>query len=62
MKITVDPDRCCGYGDCVLAAPDLFDLGDDGIAVLLVDDPGEDLRPDAEEAVASCPVEAIVLA
>lgn len=61
MKITVDLDKCCGYGDCVLAAPELFDLGDDGVAVVLVDEPGEDQRPEAEAAAASCPVEAITV-
>lgn len=61
MKITIDPDKCCAYGDCVLAAPELFDLGDDGVAVVLVDDPGEDVRARAEAAAASCPVEAITV-
>lgn len=61
MRITVDPDKCCGYGDCVLAAPELFDQ-EDGVAVLLIDEPGEEHRTDAETAAASCPVEAISVA
>jgi ferredoxin len=35
MEITVDSDKCCGYGDCVLAAPDVYELGDDGVARVL---------------------------
>lgn len=61
MRITVDRDKCCGYGDCVLAAPDLFDLGDDGVAQVRVADPQDSLRATAEQAAAACPVEAIEL-
>ena len=36
MKVTVDEDKCCGAGTCVLLAPDVFDQRDeDGIVVLL---------------------------
>jgi ferredoxin len=61
VEITVDPDTCCGYGDCVLTAPELFDLGGDGVAVLLVEEVREDQRADVEAAAASCPVAAIVV-
>ena len=40
MKITVDEDKCCAAGSCVLAAPDVFDQRDeDGIVVLLDAEP-----------------------
>jgi ferredoxin len=35
MKITVDRDRCVGSAYCQRIAPALFDLGDDGIVVVL---------------------------
>lgn len=57
MDIEIDTDKCCGYGDCVLAAPELFELGADGVAHVI---PGAE--PAAErvrEAVAACPVAAI---
>jgi ferredoxin len=61
MKATVDPDKCCGYGDCVLTAPRLFDLGDDGVAIVLIEDVPEDQRAELDAAAASCPVEAITV-
>lgn len=60
MKVIVDPDKCCGYGECVAVAPDLFQIGDDNRSRVLRD--GELSEPDAalaREASWSCPVEAI---
>jgi len=46
----------------VLAAPEVFDIGDDDDVVSLVnDEPGEELRAKVEEAVRNCPVAAIRL-
>jgi ferredoxin len=62
MKITVDFDKCEAHGDCVVAAPELFDLGEDDDVVRVLDaEPGEDLRAKAEMAVKLCPVAAITL-
>ncbi len=60
MKVTVDPGKCCGYGECVAFAPDLFQIGDDNRTHLLR--AGELSGRDAaraREASYSCPVEAI---
>jgi ferredoxin len=60
VKVTVDPEKCCGYGECVAAAPGLFQIGDDNRAHLLRE--GEISGRDAalaREASYSCPVEAI---
>ena len=63
MKITVDLDKCEAHGDCVVAAPELFDLGeDDDVVRVLDDEPGEQLRDKAEMAVRLCPVSAIAIA
>ncbi|MFE3001612.1 ferredoxin [Nocardia sp. NPDC059246] len=60
MKITVDPALCAAHGDCVIAAPDIFDLGDDDEVVRILDDsPGEQYRAQVEEAVRLCPVAAL---
>lgn len=60
MKITVDPDRCVGSAYCQRIAPATFDLGDDGIAVVLdTDAAGADAAAAASEAEASCPAMAI---
>lgn len=62
MRVAIDTSRCQSYGNCVLSAPDVFDLDDDaGFAVILQDHPGEELHPGVREAVRSCPVEALSL-
>ena len=60
MKIAVDFDACEMHGDCVLEAPEVFDLDDDSDVVkLLREEPEEDLRPNVETAARMCPVAAI---
>ena len=60
FKVVLDLDRCQGYANCVVTAPDIFDLDEQtGTAILLQEAPDDALRPDAEEAVRRCPAEAI---
>ena len=61
MRVTVDEGLCDGHGECVLVAPEIFELGDDDVAIVLQAEPGEELREKAREAVRSCPVAAISL-
>jgi ferredoxin len=62
MKVTVDEDKCCGAGTCVLLAPDVFDQrDDDGIVILLDEHPGEGLHPIVREAASVCPGAAITV-
>ena len=60
MKVTVDKDKCCGAGTCVLVAPEVFDQGeDDGIVILLDAEPPEQLRDAVRECAGACPAGAI---
>ncbi|MEE1840717.1 MULTISPECIES: 4Fe-4S domain-containing protein [unclassified Streptomyces] len=60
MQISIDFDKCCGAGQCVLAAPDVFDQRDeDGIVVLLDDNPPADQAENVAQAAAVCPAAAI---
>lgn len=59
MKLTVEPDRCCGSGQCVVLAPDVFDQDDDGIVVLLEDEPAQPLHDKVRESAIICPAAAI---
>ncbi|WP_067671454.1 ferredoxin [Nocardia miyunensis] len=60
MKVTVDSGLCAAHGDCVIAAPDIFDLGDeDEVVRILNDSPEEKYRAQIEEAVRLCPVAAL---
>lgn len=61
MRVAVDLTRCQGYGNCLSAAPELFDLGDDGLAVVLVEEPSAAQRDAARRAARMCPVAAIAL-
>jgi ferredoxin len=61
MKAHVDRRRCQSAALCVSVAPDVFDLGDDGVAVALHDQLPDELTVDAEEAVAACPAAALAL-
>jgi ferredoxin len=60
MKVIVDLDVCQAHGDCVVAAPEIFDLGEEDDVVTVVNpEPGEELRAAAERAEQDCPVTAI---
>ncbi|MFI6502842.1 ferredoxin [Nonomuraea typhae] len=62
MKITVEQGACVGSGQCVYAAPEVFDQRDsDGIVVLLDDAPDARLHEDVEDAARICPAQAIAL-
>jgi ferredoxin len=62
MKVLVDQDKCVASGQCVLAAPEVFDQRDeDGVAVVLDETPAADLLDDVREAVAVCPAAALRL-
>jgi ferredoxin len=62
MDIAIDHDKCIGAGQCALIAPEVFDQGDDGLALLLVDRPGAAQSPAVREAAESCPLSAISVA
>ncbi|ATY09912.1 ferredoxin [Amycolatopsis sp. AA4] len=60
MKVVVDQSRCVGAGQCVLVAPEVFDQrDDDGIVVLLQENPAAELHAQAKEAAQLCPALAI---
>ena len=59
MRIVLEADRCIGSGNCEVLAPDVFEVGDDMVCHILVDEPGPDLQTDAEMAVEACPTRAL---
>jgi ferredoxin len=61
MKLHIDLDECCGHGRCEEAAPGLFEVGDDGLVHLRVDELSEADRPLLVEAVRVCPARALSL-
>jgi ferredoxin len=59
MEVSIDWDRCMGSGNCLFWAPDTFDLGEDGHAVVL--DPAATDEDRLRVAAEGCPVGAISL-
>ncbi|MFE4454974.1 ferredoxin [Streptomyces sp. NPDC056796] len=59
MKVILDQDKCVASGQCVIAADDVFDQDDDGIAVLLDAEPDQARADDVQQAAAVCPALAI---
>ena len=62
MRVIIDEEKCVAGGQCVFAAPDVFDQRDeDGIVVLLNAEPDEAEREAVENAILLCPAAAIWL-
>jgi ferredoxin len=63
MKVIIDQDRCVGAGQCVLNASEVFDQRDeDGVVVLLQENPPAELHDAVRTAAQVCPALAIELA
>jgi ferredoxin len=62
VKVTVDQDKCVSSGMCAMNAAEVFDQSDDdGVVIVLVDEPGPELAEDTRKAAAACPALAIHL-
>ncbi|MFD9552356.1 ferredoxin [Nocardia salmonicida] len=62
MRIVVDEEKCVAAGQCVLEAEDLFDQRDeDGIVVVLDEEPSADRYEAARRARDLCPALAIMV-
>jgi ferredoxin len=59
MKIVVDFDVCQSHGLCTEAAPEIFEIRDDGFLYILNEQPAESLRGKVERAIRECPTGAI---
>lgn len=60
IRVQIDQDRCVGGGQCVMAAPDVFDQRDeDGVAILLDANPPMDQLDIVRRAELLCPAAAI---
>jgi ferredoxin len=59
LVIEIDRELCYGFGDCVSAQPDVFELDPDEKAVVI--DPNGADQDDLIEAASNCPVNAITI-
>ncbi len=61
MRVIVDSDLCMGCGVCESIAPDIFELGDELHARVILDPIPESYRFVVEESIAECPEVAIII-
>ncbi len=61
MKVIVDFDACMSNAQCVLAAPDVFEVREDGMLYVLQEEPPESARARVENAARLCPTQAITI-
>jgi ferredoxin len=62
MRVEVDPDACCGSGNCVMTVPEVFDQDDrQGLVVLLLPQPPARTHDLVRRAAHLCPAGAITV-
>ena len=61
MRITLEVDKCIGSGSCEMLAPEVFEVGEDGLAELLDATPGSEMESKCRSAEESCPTQAITV-
>jgi ferredoxin len=61
MKVVVGRGLCQGHGQCEHAAPEVFEVRDDGLAYVLREPDSTDLVERTRDAGLRCPVDAIAL-
>jgi len=60
LKIILDVDKCQGYANCLIEAPEIWDFDEStNKAILIQEHPAEDLRAKAECSARGCPAQAI---
>jgi len=59
MKVHVDTQVCAGFGVCLGLCPEVFELHDDGYAIVLVSKVPAELEDQVQLAVSQCPANAI---
>jgi len=61
MKVHVNSQICAGFGVCLGIAPEVFELHDDGYAIVLVSEVKPEDEDAMRQAVSHCPAQAISL-
>jgi ferredoxin len=61
MKVRVDAGVCAGFGVCLGLCPEVFELHEDGYAIVKVSEVPQELEDAVRGAVNQCPSRAISL-
>ncbi|WP_280343275.1 ferredoxin [Nocardia neocaledoniensis] len=59
MRIELDRTKCTGLGICESLAPSFFEVDENGDLIMRKDDVADGELAEVEEAVFSCPTEAL---
>ena len=59
MKVTVNRDQCIGCGACAALASTVFEIDDEGVSKVIVDEIAEEDEESVQDAIDSCPTSAI---
>jgi ferredoxin len=59
VKVLVNADMCEGHAKCEMTAPEVFKLGPDDVAIVLVDQVPPELKDKVDRAIRLCPRQAI---
>ncbi|MEW2511320.1 ferredoxin [Streptomyces sp. NPDC046870] len=59
MRVTADRDRCVGSGQCAMLSPEVFDQDDDGLVLVLREEPAADHHEAVHQAADLCPAQSI---
>ncbi|WP_044506299.1 ferredoxin [Gordonia sp. KTR9] len=59
MRVDVDNSMCQGHGRCYMLAPEVFDMDDEGLAVVTQTEPGTEYFDAVRKAEANCPEGAV---
>ena len=57
--LKVNKDLCIGCGACQAVAPEVFEIEDDGLASVIVEEISDEVKEDALDAKEGCPTNAI---
>ena len=61
MKVHVDSQVCAGFGVCLGLCPEVFELHEDGYAIVRVSEVPPEHEDAVRQAVSQCPASAISL-
>ena len=61
MNVSIDESGCIGCGLCTQVCPEVFEMGDSGVAEVIMEEVPENLEDSAQEAADSCPVDVITV-
>lgn len=61
MNVSIDESGCIGCGLCTQVCPEVFEMGDSGVAEVIMEEVPENLEDSVQEAADGCPVEVITV-